>query len=147
MTDQLAPMDFPEEGLTEVSVTIGEKSYVLKGASGSAATTWRNAKGDTLQIRGEQVVGTKSIANADPLLLSLCLYNDQVNLVPLKTILSWKDKIQKDLVERLLLISDLSMADNTVESLEKEREELDKRIVELRETAKNDLTSTEDGSE
>jgi hypothetical protein len=139
-------MEF-EEGLRIVPVTIGAMKYELREATGEAATAWRNAKTEALQLKDGKPVGAKGMASTDPLLLSRCLFDPSNKLVPLVTILAWKDKVQKMLVERLLEISDLATSDDTIASLEADRDRIDERIVEMEEEAKNDESSSEAGSD
>ncbi len=147
MSDYLEPMEFDSATLREVPITIGEKKYILREADGDAATAWRNAKSEaiTLSSKGKPI-GAKGIANSDPVLLSRCLFDCENNRIPLKEILSWPDKIQKTLVERLLQISEISASEDTFADLKSQRENLDEQIAELEESAKNETDSSEDGS-
>jgi len=147
MTDYLEPIDFGSCLLQEVPVVVEGKNYVLKEATGSAATAWRNAKAESIKLRNGKPVGfSKGPTDSDPFLVSLCLFNSEGNLVPKETILSWPDRIQKTLFERLKQISDLSEADDTLEGLKQRQKELDEQIEVIEETVKNDSDSLEDGS-
>jgi len=139
MSDLLSPMTFDSETLNEVPVTIGDKIYILREASGAAATAWRNDKGDTIRLRGGKPVGAKDMANPDPKFLSRCLFNSNDGTrVALDTIQGWPDRIQKGLIDRLFDISDLSVSDDTAAGLKAQRDSLDERIEEMEESAKND---------
>jgi len=126
MTNYLEPIVFASATLNEVPITIGEKKYIMREASGDAATAWRNAKVDAIKLSPSgKPVGAKGIANSDPALLARCLFDCENNRIPLDEIQSWPDKIQKTLVERLLQISELSTSE-VEKSMKKFLDEMDK---------------------
>jgi hypothetical protein len=75
--DDLAPV--------EETVTYQGKTYAVREASSDAAAKWRNALSKSTKIQDGKLVGMDSIADCDPLLVSLCLYYaDESGKVPLK---------------------------------------------------------------
>lgn len=131
-------MVFDDLALTEIPVTIGEKSYTLREASGDAGCRYRNAllactqlgpEGKPSQIRG--------MADVEPLLISFCLFDEKGKPVKGTTIRSWPNRMIKKLFDRAKEISDLD-EDEDLDSLIKERDKLDERIAELRQDENED---------
>lgn len=87
-------------------IEIDGKPYVLREPSGDAATKWRNTTTSGARLADGKVVGLSGIADADPLLVSLCLFECYENRgqtmerpVTLLQVRSWPDRIQKELAE------------------------------------------------
>ena len=130
----------------EIPVTIAGDSYTLREASGDTACKYRNKllactqlgpEGKPSQIRG--------MADVEPFLVSLCLFNAEDKLVPLHAIRAWPNRVQKKLFDTIKEISDLDEGEDR-KSLVKQREVLDKQIAEIdEETAKNSSSDTTDG--
>ena len=93
---------------TEVPVTIDGKSYLLKETSGAEACEYRNAVLASTQMEGGRrtFVG---LANSEPLLVSLCLYeitdDGPQKRVPLQVISNWPSKVVSQLFEKAKEIS------------------------------------------
>lgn len=141
--DLLAPMVFKEEQIA-IPVTVQGKEYVLKEATGDAATKYRE------RILRATVLGpdgkpTKmnGVASADPYLLSLCLFTKNGHPVPESTIRSWSNRVYKALFERLLTISEMEVQQETIEALEEKLTELKRQ----QESAKNVPDDSLAGSE
>lgn len=91
----------------EEEVEIDGKIYLIREASAEAGKKWRNAQTSAARMADGKVVGLSGIADADPLLVSHCLYEvydagggkTKERLVLLSKILSWPDRIQKTLAE------------------------------------------------
>jgi len=96
----------------EIPISIDNRDYVLVEASGSAGAKYRNeiVASMILDSKGKPK-GMGKIANADLLLLSLCLYkvNDEGKreLVALGAIQQLPHRVFKPLVDKLKQISEL----------------------------------------
>ena len=100
----------------EVPVTItlgGEvKKYVLREASADAGTQWRNALMACSEIgedeqgkpRAKKMVG---LANIEPLLVSLCLFDSEGKQVTETLVRSWPARIVAALYKKAAEISEL----------------------------------------
>ena len=147
MSKNLEPMTFDSLDLAEVPIKVGDKDFILREASGKAAVAWRNARTDAIRLKDGKPVGAKNLASVDPLLVSLCLFDSEGNGVPLATILGWPDRVQKQLYDRVKLISNISELGEGVEALKAQRKLLDEQIESIEEKAKNSEETTEDGSD
>ncbi len=135
----------------EIPVNIENKKYILREASGAAACSYRNAMIECTQLGPDgKPTKLKGIANVEPLLVSLCLFDDKNKRVPVATIQSWPSRIQKTLFDKAKEISELGEEEEEdIKSLKSQRAEIDERIAsqELRGgSAKNELSDTMDGS-
>ena len=138
----------------EIPVTIGKDKYILREASGEAACQYRNKITACARQTGEDMIVDGPIADADPLLISHCLF--KVNVVKEEEVVSrahvninvvraWPERVLKVLVAKIKEISPLdSDGDEDITALEKEREALTKKIEAL-EAAKNSQSNTTDG--
>lgn len=152
MTDQ-EPIVFDDITPVEVPVKIGGQDYVLREASGDAATRYRNARANCTKFSGGEFAGVDGpIADAQPKLVSDCLFKIVVmpdgktvfSKVEEKTVRAWPDRIQKALIERVLKISPSleGTGDETIENLEAKLA----KLKETRDSSKNSPSSTTDGS-
>lgn len=100
--------------LTEVPVMISGKSYTLKEASGEAACIYRNTmlKCTRLGVDGKPS-SVDGLADIEPLLVSLCLFDSSGNQVPVKTVRSWPSKVVNRLYTKAKEISELDEEDNS----------------------------------
>lgn len=96
----------------EIPVTVGGNRYVLREASGEAQTAYMNAQMSGVDVNEEgKPIRFREAANADPLLVSYCLFRtdkdgNPVNVrVPLEKIQSWPARIQKVLIQKVKEIS------------------------------------------
>ncbi len=114
-------MNFDLE-VVSIPVTIGGEKYELREASGDAACKWRNAILSKAKLGPDgkpQTVG--SIADTEPLLVSLCLFNESGKNVSLSVVRSWPARIQKALFNKIKDISDLD-EDEQSEPVKNEQE-------------------------
>lgn len=108
--------DFSNDPVNEEPVKIRDKDgtvrqYVLREASGGAATRYRNAALSCHLYNDEgRLVGFKDLASVEPLLVSLCIFEvtDKGEVPVLKAVVeSWPNHVQKQLFERALEMSDI----------------------------------------
>lgn len=100
--------DFSAVEPIKIPVKIGTNEYLLQEASEDAAARYRNKLAQGMRYSEGTLSRIDSIADADPLLLSCCLYSPADKAcVPLKIILQWPSRIVRPLVEKLKQISDL----------------------------------------
>ena len=146
--DDLEPISIP--------FIFKSKNYVLREASEDAAVKYRNAVQRSLRTNQEgNVVGIDGMADAEPLLVSLCVFevNPAGSKAPEGPVsLSWVRSLPSRFAKRLFAkardISELS--EDTEETLEKQINLLQRRLARLREgkatttegNAKNALDDT-----
>lgn len=113
--------DFDSLELAEVPVKYRGTEYTLQEASGRAAKEYRNAR-----IRGARlgpdgsVVSMGDVGTVEPLLVSLCLFNNKNNKnVPQPIVESWPEKIVKPLFDWVMENSDLTEEPKEREQLQK----------------------------
>lgn len=134
----------------EIPVTVGGKKYVLREATGDAACRYRNALLKSTKLGPEgKPSHIDGMADVEPLLVSLCLYEktDPERLVALHLVRSWPSRIQKALFAKVKEISELDERD-TAETLEKQLAETQRKLAELKngDAAKNSHDATTAGS-
>ena len=94
--------------LVELPVIVGDKSYTLREANGGAACQYRNALIECTKLGpGGVPTQLKGIASVEPLLVSLCLFDEKGKRVPTSTIEKWPARVQKALFEKAKEISEL----------------------------------------
>lgn len=149
-------VDFSDLTTIEITKKIGPHTYVIREASGDAACKYRNALMRSTKLGPDgKPSAYEGLADADPLLVSMCLFrlegqkgNEKYIPVSVGEVRAWPNKVQSYLVDKVRKISELGNEDNE-EELQKQIEELQKRIEELREKgskAKNGQLATTDGS-
>ncbi len=163
MNDLLAPIDFDNLTVAEIPVRILGRRYILREASGEAYVKYRSAHKVEFNDSGK-AVSVKGEADADMLLVSLCLCNtvndegEKVLLdkngdpqtVNIRIIKSWPNKVRRTLLERIKAISSLD-ENETEEILVKRLEATQKKLDELRkgntagDALKNGQALTTDG--
>jgi len=110
----------------QIKVEIGDKSYVLKEASEDAAAKYQNALFRSTTLGPDmKPVKVDGLADIEPLLVSLCLYDGEENLVPLDVIRSWPARIVKKLYQWVRENSDLEGGEGD-EGEDREEERLGK---------------------
>lgn len=123
----------------EVPVTYQERTYVLVEATGEVAAKYQNAIFRSSRLDDGKLIGMDGLADASLILVSGCLFPVKDGVrgpnVTLPTIKSWPNRIVKKLFETARDISDLADQD-TVEGLEKQITNLQKRLNTLREKNK-----------
>ena len=99
-------MDFSDDHKQTVDVTIGEHEYELRQATVKAATAYRNAVSNAIEMKDGRPVRVKNVANAHPILLTECLFQ-KANGKPVtqQFVFNLRDDIHNKLIERLKKIS------------------------------------------
>lgn len=122
----------------EVPVSIGGKKYVLREADGDAACKYRNALLRSTKLGPDgRPSSIDGMADAEPLLVSLCLFEvyddkgqEKRRLVLPSTIRSWPARVLKALFKKVRDISDLEERE-TMEDLEKRIAEDNRKLALL----------------
>lgn len=147
MSKNVEVMEFDDSELTEVLVKIGETRYILQEANGDIVVQHRNAVLAYTRYNDQgNITSISGIASAEPLLISKCLYTTvptdkdhpdgpvvKGKLAGLEFVNSLRHRTMKKLFNRLKEISDMN-DDESLESLEKQRDELTKKITDLKKT-------------
>ena len=103
------PMEFSLE-LQERSLTVDGKSYVLREPTEEAACAYRDALTSGAQMEGRRITKMGSVAGAEPILVSRCLFEaDGVGRrsVSIKTIYGWPSRAVKKMFEWLSEVGNL----------------------------------------
>lgn len=130
---------------------LGNHNYVLREATGTAATQFRN-KIMSCSVLGPdgKVVKVQGLADVEPFLVSLCLFKvttdkegNQIK-VPLKEndVKTLPDRIVKKMFKQARDMSELE-DDETMESLVAQREFIDSKIKALEEASKGNSPASE----
>lgn len=129
----------PKEIPVTLSSKRGKKSYVLREPSTHAATRYRNATLSAAKMEDGKINGMDGLADAEPLLVSLCLFVPMENrppeqwaTVPIQEVMAFPNRVQADLFAKIKELDPSITGDETVESMEKQVEDLMKRIAEKR---------------
>lgn len=102
------PMRFETFELHTEPVYIGDAVFTLKEATIGAAAKYRNALLECATIGPDGKPSKFSgMADVEPLLVSLCLFDADGNGVPLSTVNEWPSRIVKQLFNRIKDVSDL----------------------------------------
>lgn len=118
------------------------KSYVLREASEDAAVRWRNAQLAATKLEDGKVSGVDGMADTEPLLVSLCVYEQLYDAqgsptdtkpVQKPTIRLWPAKVVKRLFEKIKEVSDLTEKEDKA-ALEKRLTETCVKLAELSES-------------
>lgn len=119
-------LNFDDLALIEVPVSIGDKRYLLREASGNVACKYRNALLNCTVLGPEGKPQTvRNMADVEPLLVSLCLFqlleqpDGTVKERPaqLADVRGWPNRIVKALFERAKEISELDEEEEEQESV------------------------------
>lgn len=124
-------LDFSDLTPHEEKVNIAGKVYTLKEASGAAGTRYRNKLAEAFRLTDGKVSGISGAADAESLLVSLCLFDENNKQVSISTVTSWPDRVQKQLAKRIKEVSELEELD-TAENLEKQLTELQAKLEKAR---------------
>ena len=128
MTD-IQALDFTDFAVREVRVNFPNKNYVLREASGAIAATYRNESLRCTRFGEDgKVSGMEGMADLEIKLVHYCLM-DGDKRVPIETIKGWPERYVKQLFNLAKEMSGLE--ENTLVSLRKQRDELDKKIAKL----------------
>jgi hypothetical protein len=125
-------LNFDDLSPVEVPVSVRGKRYTLREATGDAACKWRNAQLAATELGPDgKVMRVKGLADLEPMLVSLCLFDEQGKPVPAATVREWPARVIKAVYDECKRISQLDEAAETADDLKKQRDELDKRIAKL----------------
>lgn len=109
MADEL--MDLGDLAPVEISCKIGGKPYLLREADAAGAAKYRNYMMACTRMTDGKVTGVKDLADAEVLLVSLCLFHcDDKGMwvtVPAATLKSWPARVLKPLFDKAKEISQL----------------------------------------
>lgn len=142
--------DFDSLEAIEFPVKVDGETYTLREASGDAAFKYRNAAIKCTKLGPDgKPASIENLADIEPLLISMCLFDSKAKPVPAVKIRSWKNRVCKSLYEKILEISELGN-DEDVASLEKQLAEIQAKLDKLK--AKdtdlgNEPSDTETGSD
>ena len=124
-------LDFNDLTPIEVPVSVQGRQYTLREASGDAACQYRNAVSGSYQYGPDgNISGVKGLSDAGPLLVSLCLVDENGRAVKQEIVRGWPARVMMALFRRAKEISELDEPE-TVESLERQVAVLQRRLVEL----------------
>lgn len=93
--------------IVEVPVTIGDKRYILREANGEAAIQYKNALAKATVFKDGKVTSIAGINDAEPLLVSLCLFNEDGSSVHVKIVRNFKNSTLEALFDKAKEISNL----------------------------------------
>lgn len=149
MPNVSAEFDFDILEAVEIPVKVNGEIYTLREASGDAAFKFRNAAMKCTKLGPDgKPSSVENIADIEPLLISMCLFDSKDKPVPVAKIRSWKSRICKKLYQQILEISELEETEDEA-SLEKQLAEIQAKLDKAR-TADIDLgngpSDTETGS-
>lgn len=142
MSQNHEPMSF---NLTrvEIPVTIGDRKFTLREASGNAEIQYRNSMFQSTKLDEDgNAVGYTNLADAEPLLVSLCLFDEQSGNPSVQEVREWPTRIISPLFDKIQEISDMGATEDNIPRLEKMLERAKKRAAGL----KKEPASTETGS-
>ncbi|MCK9571408.1 kinetochore protein SPC24 [Candidatus Pacearchaeota archaeon] len=125
--------EFNFDDLTTIEIPVKYKgeSYVLREASEASTCQYENAKAKCVKMADGKFAGIDGpMADTEPLLVSLCLFDSSGANVALTTIRSWPGRLVKKLFDKAKQISELDQQDE--ETLTKQLEALTKQLDELR---------------
>tara|TARA_R110002020_G_scaffold376130_3_gene587310 strand:+ start:29126 stop:29548 length:423 start_codon:yes stop_codon:yes gene_type:complete len=97
--------------LIEIPVTIGEKKYTLKEASGDTVVRYKNAITRATTFKDGKLSSVSNINDSEPLLVSLCLFQENGLPVSLTLVRSFKNSTLEVLFDKAKEISNLDQAD------------------------------------
>ena len=116
----------------EEKVYVGGVEYVLRETSGDAAVKYDNARLNGYEYQDGKLVRVRGIANLEPLLVSLCLFDGIGNNVPEGKVRSWPARVQGALYARAREISGMNESSQSQESLEKQIEALQQQLAQVK---------------
>lgn len=130
------PLKFLSSKLHTEPVEIDGTQFLLKEASGAAVAQFRNHTISKARMRDGEVVGIDGgVADAESLLVSLCLYQLQdgkeVAAVPLASVRAWPSRITSALFKRIKEVSGMDEDAATPEKLKAEMEKLKRQLERL----------------
>lgn len=119
--DDITPIERP--------VVIGNEKYVLRETSGDAAVQYENARIRCHEYQGGVLVRVKDPANLEPLLVSLCLFDDGGKPVPEAKVRGWPSRVQQGLYDAAREISGMN---EPAKSIEEKIEDLQRQLKQAK---------------
>jgi hypothetical protein len=139
-------LNFSEEELTRIEIPVtlnfptGTRRFILREANGDIACRYRNYFVKRTTLVDGKPSNISEIADIGPLLIHWCIQEvlekedgttQLLGPPSLDEIRGWKPSILSKLQKTIEDISELGSADETLEELFKQREELNEKITEL----------------
>lgn len=141
--DDIAPIEIP--------VRIGDKSYILREATGEDARQWRNLNMKAAKFTSDgKVASMEGMADGQYFLVHRCIFSTNGdgkrsdNPIPLVMIKSWPERIIKSLFQKAKEISDLEEKPETRERILDEIDNLQARLREM--DSKEEKTKNSSGA-
>jgi hypothetical protein len=125
----MAELRFDDITPIEEKVFVGGEEYVLRETSGDAAVHYDNARLACYEYQDGKLARVHDLADLEPLLVSLCLFDSSGLGMPEKKIRGWPSRVQKAMYERAREISSMN---EPSQSLEKQIELLQKQLEEAK---------------
>jgi hypothetical protein len=149
-------LNFDDLAPVEVEVKVKGKKYILREATGHAAAQYRNAALKAAKMVDGKVVGMDGLADAEPLLVSLCLYEledlgngkpPRERPVPVQVVRGWPARLVTALFTKVRDISDLGEGE-TAEVLERRIQADQAKLQQLRaqQATNGDDANPDDGT-
>ena len=144
--------DFSEDTFKEVPFKIGKDVYSVREADGDTSYKYRNKIIACTELGPDgQAKSVKDIADVEPFLISMCLFDAAGKAVPATVIRKFKATVCKRLYELIKEISELDdgQADD-VAGLEKQLESVKEKLNKAKakeDAPKNEQGNSETGSE
>jgi hypothetical protein len=114
-------LNFDDLTPVEIPVTISGKSYFLLEATGDASCKYRNAQLAATQLGPDgKPIGIRGMADVDPLLVSLCLVDENRKPVSVATIRAWPARVLEALAKKVKSISGMDEVAKPEEALKNE---------------------------
>lgn len=137
--------DFSEDTFKEVPFKIGKETYTVREADGDASYKYRNKIIACTELGADgNAKSVKDIADVEPFLISMCLYDKDGKLVPATVIRKFRAPVCKRLYELIKEISELDDGTaNDVEGLEKQLKDVQDKLAKAK--AKEDAPKNEQG--
>lgn len=102
-------INFDADVAVEYKIIYQEKEYTLKEATGEGAVLYNNRRAACVVLSNDgKIARLKNIADLEPLLVSLCLYDSNGKLVPEKVIKTWPSTKVRQLHDLAKKISQLN---------------------------------------
>lgn len=111
----------------EEKVYVGGVEYALRETSGDAAVKYDNARLNCYEYQDGKLTKVHDLADLEPLLVSLCLFDGGGKKVPEAVVRNWPARVQKALYIRAREISGMNEPPQTIE---KQIELLQRQLAE-----------------
>lgn len=83
------------------------KVYTLREPMSDAVTKWKNAQMEGMVFENGKPKGARGLASIEPLLISMCLFDDKDKPVSLTALSTWSTKVTRKLYAWLLEVGEL----------------------------------------